>query len=753
MHQPGDHRYPVLQRPRRMAGGWRVAAQVGHPEIHRVPGRQLADGQDPGWMREQEMHDVAVAELRGIPGVERITAHVDLGKGVGAGVLRPAGGKAQRAQVGSRVVVPVHDVNEDDIHRLLAMETGGVGARPVPAHIDHGQQREGARDRYCRTRLPGQEPAQPPRATPVRAGQHEGEADRHDQGDVLLLRRNSKDAARPGQQQAGRRRPPAPPQVNDAGGDQEQAGHGGTLAERAGVDIEERGIRHDQPPGGRHCEPRPESQPQPRHQGRNPERGDRARQQAERDQVHPAGQAQCGGEPLSHVQQQMLRRWVAAGATAGRSAVELEVGVAEPARVAAGDWRRVQPAHQPGAVVVVRLANWPRDQETQDKQAHRAGKDRQPQCRRPQSRQPAHRPAALAGRRRAVQSPPASVQLAWCRLAWSRLVTGQLMAWHPVLLLAFRLTSRPPAAAAVSARAPPAEWYVAFGRRSVPWRQAGGRLRARKYLRHNDVVKYMSQPDAISGAPGAGGGMSAAPGHGGLAQVTQAQPGSERGTRARIARLILENGPVTAAGLSARLGLTPAAVRRHLDNLAAEGMIEIRMARSYANRGRGRPARLFAITDAGRSAFEHAYDDLATSALRFLAERAGPGAVTEFARRQIAELEERYRPAVQAAPPAQRVKALADALSADGYAASASGAPAAGGGEQLCQHHCPVAHVAAQFPQLCEAETEAFGRLLDTPVQRLATISRGDGICTTHVTAPSLAHPRTYPTESGGILA
>ena len=46
--------------------------------------------------------------------------------------------------------------------------------------------------------------------------------------------------------------------------------------------------------------------------------------------------------------------------------------------------------------------------------------------------------------------------------------------------------------------------------------------------------------------------------------------------------------------------------------------------------------------------------------------------------------------------------------------------------------------MAAEFPQLCEAETEAFGRLLGTPVQRLATIARGDGVCTTHVTAPSL---------------
>jgi predicted ArsR family transcriptional regulator len=213
--------------------------------------------------------------------------------------------------------------------------------------------------------------------------------------------------------------------------------------------------------------------------------------------------------------------------------------------------------------------------------------------------------------------------------------------------------------------------------------------------------------------------------------------GSERGTRAQIARLILENGPATATGLSARLSLTPAAVRRHLDNLLAEGMIETRIARSQKTRGRGRPARLFAITDAGRSAFEHAYDDLATSALRFLAERAGPGAVAEFARRQVAELESRYAAAVGTGSASERVQALAQALSADGYAASAGGAPAMGG-EQLCQHHCPVAHVAAEYPQLCEAETEAFGRLLGTPVQRLATIAHGDGVCTTHITAPSL---------------
>ena len=65
------------------------------------------------------------------------------------------------------------------------------------------------------------------------------------------------------------------------------------------------------------------------------------------------------------------------------------------------------------------------------------------------------------------------------------------------------------------------------------------------------------------------------------------------------------------------------------------------------------------------------------------------------------------------------------------------------------------------YPQLREAETKASGRLPGTPVARLAAIAHGDGICTTHVTAPSLVHTRNTTigtaddttTESGGISA
>ena len=205
------------------------------------------------------------------------------------------------------------------------------------------------------------------------------------------------------------------------------------------------------------------------------------------------------------------------------------------------------------------------------------------------------------------------------------------------------------------------------------------------------------------------------------------------GTRERVARAILENGRCTAADLALQLELTPAAVRRHLDALVAEGLIAAAEPRVKVQRGRGRPAKVFVVTDAGRHHFFQAYDDLAASALRFLADTAGEHAVEQFAARRVAELEERYRRVVAAAEPAERTAVLAEALSADGYVASIRPAPGGALGEQICQHHCPVAHVAEQFPQLCEAETQAFARLLGTHVQRLATIAHGDGVCTTFV--------------------
>jgi predicted ArsR family transcriptional regulator len=205
-------------------------------------------------------------------------------------------------------------------------------------------------------------------------------------------------------------------------------------------------------------------------------------------------------------------------------------------------------------------------------------------------------------------------------------------------------------------------------------------------------------------------------------------PADDGRTRDRVSALLMEHGPQTATELATLLGISPAAVRRHLDALVATGRVDERLSRE-AHRGRGRPARRFHLTDAGRSSFPHAYDDLA------LTEQRCSTAVEQASRGH-------------SGAPVDRAQALAEALTAEGYAATAS---ALSGGGQLCQHHCPVAHVAAEFPQLCEAETAVIGRLVGTHVQRLATIAHGDGICTTHIPGARYERPGNRTARAGSV--
>lgn len=229
----------------------------------------------------------------------------------------------------------------------------------------------------------------------------------------------------------------------------------------------------------------------------------------------------------------------------------------------------------------------------------------------------------------------------------------------------------------------------------------------------------------------------------------------DRATRDRVARLLLELGPQTAAALAQRLGLSSAAVRRHLDGLLERELIREVVPRAAVGRGRGRPARVYALTDVGRSAFPHAYDDLASTALRYLRTTGGAGSLESFAGFRTGELEGRLRRSMaeprvgpdDADDDLASPDRLAAALTAEGYAASATRTP---NGVQLCQHHCPVAHVAAEFGQLCEAETRMFERLLGTHVQRLATIAHGDGVCTTFVPDPASASRPDLPARPGG---
>ncbi|MBX7454491.1 transcriptional regulator [Mycolicibacterium sp. 3033] len=250
-----------------------------------------------------------------------------------------------------------------------------------------------------------------------------------------------------------------------------------------------------------------------------------------------------------------------------------------------------------------------------------------------------------------------------------------------------------------------------------------------RQLRHTGVVKIRSEGTVVSaaGAP--------------------SPPAADGDTRTAIVRLLLESGSTTASSIGERLGLSAAGVRRHLDALIEAGDAQAKSAAAWQQEGRGRPAKRYQLTAAGRAKLEHTYDDLASAAMRALREIGGDDAVHTFARRRIDTILSGVAPA--ASDRAEDVEAaaerVADALSRAGYATTTAEVRGPLGGVQICQHHCPVSHVAEEFPELCEAEQQAMSEVLGTHVQRLATIVNGDCACTTHVPAHS---PRRSPSAS-----
>jgi predicted ArsR family transcriptional regulator len=206
-------------------------------------------------------------------------------------------------------------------------------------------------------------------------------------------------------------------------------------------------------------------------------------------------------------------------------------------------------------------------------------------------------------------------------------------------------------------------------------------------------------------------------------------------TRDAIVSLLMSRGQATVADIGAGLGITTTAVRRHLDNLVEAGDVAVAPPSAHPVRGRGRPAKEFVLTAGGRRLLGQGYDALAVDALRTLREIGGKEAVRAFARRRaLAALGRVHPDATQDTVAAQdtvgTAEEIAVALSDAGFSADVR---QVGTGVQICQHHCPVSEVAAEFPELCEAETEVMSQMLGTHVQRLATIANGDRACTTHV--------------------
>lgn len=204
------------------------------------------------------------------------------------------------------------------------------------------------------------------------------------------------------------------------------------------------------------------------------------------------------------------------------------------------------------------------------------------------------------------------------------------------------------------------------------------------------------------------------------------QQQEESSTRRKLLDLLKMNGDCTVAELASRLGLTAMAVRKHIQTLERDGLVQ-----SYQVRqAMGRPLRRYVLHDRADDLFPKNYPQLALELLNELEDRSGGATMIEslFQGRRDKLAQRHGARMARLTALAGRVAELGAIQSAAGYMTEweADGE----GGYRLYEYNCPIAQIARQHRQACECEQQLFEQLLGAEVERTECLADGQRRCT-----------------------
>ncbi len=199
--------------------------------------------------------------------------------------------------------------------------------------------------------------------------------------------------------------------------------------------------------------------------------------------------------------------------------------------------------------------------------------------------------------------------------------------------------------------------------------------------------------------------------------------------RPALLDLLKLHGPANAPDLAKLRGVSLTAVRQQLAVLEREKLIRVRVEK----RPVGRPTYLYALSDKAEALFPQAYGPLALGLLRQIREVDGDKKIDQLFQRRTNALIAAYKKRMAGMSAAEKWRELARIRAAEGYMADSQGAG-------LREHHCPIAAVAKEFPQVCRMEKKLFEAVLGKPLDRSDHLASGGRAC---VYAPAMKSPKS----------
>ncbi|MFD2991627.1 helix-turn-helix transcriptional regulator [Fictibacillus nanhaiensis] len=197
-------------------------------------------------------------------------------------------------------------------------------------------------------------------------------------------------------------------------------------------------------------------------------------------------------------------------------------------------------------------------------------------------------------------------------------------------------------------------------------------------------------------------------------------------TRDEIIYLLKRNKRMTVTEMAKSLGITEMAVRRHLNTLERDHVIETTLVRQAM----GRPIHFYHLTASGDEQFPRNYSGLTVDFLKDIEEVSGTGTIDELFKRRENRLQDRYKDRMNTFTEfEQKVNELANIQNEAGYMVDWER------GEDpntfvFTEYNCPIAKVANEYQQACSCELSLFKRMLQTEaVERKTCMAKGGDYC------------------------
>ncbi|PKF73662.1 helix-turn-helix transcriptional regulator [Chryseobacterium sp. PMSZPI] len=198
----------------------------------------------------------------------------------------------------------------------------------------------------------------------------------------------------------------------------------------------------------------------------------------------------------------------------------------------------------------------------------------------------------------------------------------------------------------------------------------------------------------------------------------------------RILMFIKMRGEVTSLVISEELSITKEGARKHLLNLANEGLIES----SVKSEGVGRPSTYYALTEKGLSQFPDTHAEVTVQLLKSVKNLLGENALNLLITDREKNTHDRYEKVLSKTKSLeQRLEALAEVRSKEGYMAEWK---KEGNDYFLIENHCPICAAATECQGFCRAELSNFQSLIgkDYHVERVDHIISGGQRCVYKIT-------------------